>query len=244
MAQLLLSKPLVVVLGLILAVEVLAWNDEKEEAMALTPNLENGTRIYEKCAFCHTPMGWGGQMGHYPQIAGQHVNVIIKQLADIRAGNRENPAMYSFSQHSVLGGPQNIADVAAYIARLPMSPNNELGPGIDLEHGAKLYKEHCVKCHGANGEGSDEDFYPRMQGQHFSYLLRQFYWIKNDQRHNTGTIMVKKIKDLTESDMVATADFISRLRPPPELTAPVGWRNPDFPAQFMMRPGPFSIPPH
>ncbi|CAK0740675.1 cytochrome subunit of sulfide dehydrogenase [Gammaproteobacteria bacterium] len=218
-----------IILLSILATKVNAWSEDKEEAMALIPNLENGLRIYEKCAACHTPMGWGGNEGRYAQIAGQYVNVIIKQLSDMRAGNRDNPIMYPFSQHSVLGGPQNIADVAAYISRLPMSPNNEVGPGIDLERGALLYKEHCVKCHGENGVGSNEDFYPRIQGQHFLYLLRQFHWFKNSQRHNAGTAMIKKFKDFNEHDMAITADFISRLRPPLELTAPVGWHNPDFP---------------
>ncbi len=234
---------LTVVVGLGVATSVLAWDDEKEEAMSLTPNIENGRRIYEMCAICHTPLGWGGQMGRFPQIAGQHPNVTIKQLADIRSGNRDNPTMYPFAQASVLGGPQNIADVAAYIARLPMAPVHEMGPGIALERGAALYKEHCVKCHGETGEGNNNDFYPRIQGQHFSYLLRQFRWIKEGVRHNGDSSMVKQIKGFDEADTLAVVDYVSHLQPPQEMVAPTGWRNPDFPVDFVTTPPiPFNAP--
>jgi cytochrome c553 len=188
-------------------------------------------------------MGWGGEGGRYAQIAGQYVNVIIKQLTDIRGGKRDNPIMAPYSQHSVLGGPQNIADVAAYISRLPMAPINEKGPGNDLEHGAQLYRDHCVRCHGEKGEGSNEDLYPRIEGQHFSYLLRQFRWFKSGKRHNTGTAMMRRLKNFSERDMIASADFISRLRPPPKLTAPVGWYNPDFPPHFIVMPPLIPPPP-
>ena len=64
--------------------------DEVEQALALTPNLENGRRVYLTCAVCHRPEGWGTLDGTYPQVAGQLPEVIIKQLADIRARNRDN----------------------------------------------------------------------------------------------------------------------------------------------------------
>jgi cytochrome c553 len=83
--------------------------------------------------------------------------VIIKQLADIRARNRDNPLMYPFSVPRVLGGPQNIADVAAYLAQLPMNPHNGVGPGTDLELGAQLYQDNCVKCHGDRGQGDEQE---------------------------------------------------------------------------------------
>jgi cytochrome c553 len=201
-----------------LASPAFAWDEEREEAMSLRPNPANGRRVYEACAICHTPMGWGMQHGRYPQISGQHPNVTIKQLTDIRQGNRDNPTMYPFAQVSTLGGTQSI------------------GPGADLAHGEKLYKEHCKKCHGANGEGNNKEFQPRIQGQHYEYLLRQFYWIKNGQRRNADQTMVKQIKGFTDRDIVAVVDYTSRLRPPKELTAPPNWRNPDFPPDFVHVP--------
>jgi cytochrome c553 len=232
-----LCKALLLSLGTVVALPAFAWDEEREQAMALTPNLENGRKVYESCAICHTPMGWGMQRGRYPQIAGQHPNVIIKQLTDIRQGNRDNPTMLPFAQMSVLGGPQNIADVAAYVAKLPMTANNSTGPGRDLEHGKALYKEHCTKCHGESGEGNDKEFQPRIQGQHYEYLLRQFRWIKNGKRRNADATMVKQVKGFSERDIAAVVDYTSRLHPPKELTVPPNWRNPDFPPDFTHIPG-------
>ena len=153
--------------------EWMSQGGEREEALALNPDLDKGREIYEVCTACHLPEGWGTKDGTFPQIAGQHYNVIIKQLADIRALNRDNPTMYPFALPSEIGGSQSIADVAEYISNLPMNPNNGVGAGDDLEHGAQLYKDNCVRCHGENGEGDNDKFYPRIHGQHYNDLVRQ-----------------------------------------------------------------------
>jgi cytochrome c553 len=207
------------------------WNEgggEQDEALNLTPNLENGRDVYEVCSACHQINGWGLPDGTFPQIAGQHPKVAIKQLADIRALNRDNPTMYPFALPQEIGGPQAIADVAAYIANLPMSPENGVGPGTDLEHGAQLYKENCVRCHGETGEGNDEKFYPRIQGQHYAYLKRQYEWIRSGKRRNANPDMVKQIENFSEADEIAVLDYVSRLKPPKEMLAEPGWQNPDF----------------
>ena len=113
---------------------------EYDEVMALTPNPARGAKVYITCAVCHRPDGWGSPDGDYPQIAGQLYTVIIKQLADIRARNRDNPLMYPFSVPRILGGAQEMADVAAYVSRLPMTADNGKGPGTDLELGKRLYQ--------------------------------------------------------------------------------------------------------
>ena len=125
---------------------------EIERAMHLTPDPDNGRKVYQLCAVCHMPEGWGRADGAYPQIAGQHHSVIIKQMADIRARNRDTPTMLPFTmtEHLTL---QDIADVSAYIAQIPMTPENGVGSGDDLEHGRALYEEHCSECHGDQGEG-------------------------------------------------------------------------------------------
>jgi len=66
------------------------------------------------------PEGWGTEDGYYPQLAGQHSSVIIKQLADILARNRDTPTMLPFTLLENLQ-PQEFADVAAYLASQPMN---------------------------------------------------------------------------------------------------------------------------
>jgi cytochrome c553 len=208
--------------------EWMSEGGEREEALTLKPNVDNGRDVYEVCSACHMPEGWGLTDGTFPQLAGQHRSVIIKQLADIRDGHRDNPTMYPFALPSEIGGTQAIADVSEYIAILKMNPENGVGKGDDLELGAKLYAENCVRCHGAQGEGDGAQYYPRIQAQHYEYLLRQYRWIKEGKRRNSNPEMVEQIKNFTDRDTMAVLDYVSRLKPSPELVAPKGWKNPDF----------------
>ena len=201
---------------------------EQDEALTLAPDHENGIYTYEVCSACHGLNGWGLPDGTFPMIAGQHPTVIIKQLADIRALNRDNPTMYPFALPREIGGAQSIADVAFYMSQLPMNPEPGLGEGDDLEHGAQLYADNCVECHGANGEGSDEKFYPRIQGQHYNYLVRQNEWIRDGKRRNANPEMVEQIQKFTERDTLAVLDYVSRLTPPADQLGEPGWENPDF----------------
>lgn len=213
----------------VLAEDLKAAALEIEEALHKTPSIDNGRRVYATCAVCHMPEGWGTQDGAYPQIAGQLSGVIIKQLADFRARNRDNPLMFPFSIQSTLGGVQEIADVAAYIEKLPMTAANGIGPGADLVRGKALYQENCVDCHGDHGQGDDDKHIPLIYGQHFNYLVRQFEWVKSGKRRNADKKMVEQIQEFTRDDMMAVLDYVSRMNPPAEKLAAPGWSNPDFP---------------
>ncbi len=234
----------VLVMGSALASEesIEAAKREYDLALGKTPDLENGKKLYLTCAVCHRPEAWGTDDGTYPQIAGQLNTVIIKQLADIRARNRDNPIMYPFAVPRIFGGAQEIADVAAYISALPMTPVNGVGPGRDLALGEKLYTENCVECHGKHGEGDKTDHIPALWGQHYRYLVRQFEWIKAGKRRNSDPKMQKQIKDFSARDIHAVMDYTSRLRPPKERSAESpGWQNPDFP-NYVRPPMPAAAP--
>ncbi|MES9942715.1 MAG: c-type cytochrome [Candidatus Thiodiazotropha sp. 6PLUC2] len=200
-------------------------NDEGAAALLLEGNLEQGRLIYEECAVCHMPEGWGTPNGAYPQIAGQHRSVVIKQLADIRAKNRDNPSMYPFAIPEEIGGVQSIADVALYIENLKMTTATGKGSGEDLAYGEQLYKEQCSDCHGAKGEGEQTKAYPLIQGQHYLYLLRQLTWIQNGKRRNANKEMMGVIRDYTPRELKALSDYISRLLPSEERRSPFTWKD-------------------
>jgi len=186
---------------------------EIEAALALTPDLFDGERIYETCSTCHLPRGTGLPDGSVPQLAGQHRSVVIKQLADIRAGNRDNPMMYPFAYASRIGGAQAIADVAGYIATLPISTDTGKGPGTDLTLGQSLFERDCASCHGARGEGDASRAIPRIQAQHFAYLERQFEWIRNGRRRNSDPEMQERVQAYSAAETRAVLDYVSRLEP-------------------------------
>jgi len=186
---------------------------EIDAALAATPDLANGARIYRTCATCHQPQGNGLADGSVPQLAGQHRSVVIKQLADIRAGNRDNPTMYPFAYASRIGGTQGVADVAAYIGTLEMSTDTGKGPGDDLEKGERVYADKCATCHGPRGEGDAARAIPRIESQHFAYLERQFQWIRDGRRRNADPEMRAQISNLSDGETIAVLDYVSRLEP-------------------------------
>jgi cytochrome c553 len=196
------------------------WNaqaGEKIEALKLKGDVKRGEEAFEVCSACHLPSGAGRPDGTFPQLAGQHTTVIIKQIADIRSGLRDNPIMYPFA--TTLTDPQELADVAAYIATLKIPHDNGKGPGTDLETGKKLFERDCQTCHGAHGEGAREKFFPVLAGQHYKYMLRQATNIRDGKRRNANPDMVKIIKPYTDKEIDAIVDYMSRLKMPEQSKA-------------------------
>lgn len=189
------------------------WNEmegEKLQALSARGDAARGAIAFEVCAGCHRDGGTGRANGSYPRLAGQHASVLIKQLADIRAGRRSNHKMLPFASEDVIG-TQEIADIAAYLQAQPVGPDNGKGPGSDLERGQRLYGGDCATCHGQAGKGDAAKFYPRLSGQHYLYLLRAARAIRNGERGNSNPAMVEVISAYSDADLEAVSDYASRL---------------------------------
>ena len=201
------------------------WNaqeGEKIEALKLKGDKKNGQEAYEVCGACHLPSGAGRPDGTFPQLAGQHTTVLIKQMADIRAGLRDNPTMYPFA--ATLTDPQELADVSAYIESLCIPTEHGKYEGADaavqIAKGKELYEKQCLECHGKNGEGDKAKFYPVIAGQHYKYLLRQMTEIRDGHRRNANPDMVKVIKPYTNDQLVAISAYQSSLVMPGSMCKP------------------------
>lgn len=200
------------------------WNaqeGEKIEALKLKGDRANGEEAYEVCGACHLPSGAGRPDGTFPQLAGQHTTVLIKQMADIRAGLRDNPTMYPFAV--TLTDPQELADVSAYIEGLCIPTDHGKYDGADaslqVAKGKELYEKQCLECHGKNGEGDKEKFYPVIAGQHYKYLLRQMTEIRDGKRRNANPDMVKVITKYSDDMLVAISAYQSSLKMPGAMCA-------------------------
>lgn len=189
------------------------WNEqtgEKLEILKLKGDIERGKLAYRVCQGCHKTDGSGRTDGTYPQLAGQHASVLIKQMADVREGRRENPKMFPFAGKHALD-MQEIADIAVYLQSLPLPAGNGKGPGIGLERGKELYQKDCQICHGNNGEGNGKKFYPLVTAQHYKYMVRQLQDIRDGKRRNANPKMVKAVQNYADVDIAVIADYLSRL---------------------------------
>ncbi|OOZ77844.1 hypothetical protein BOW50_07260 [Solemya velum gill symbiont] len=200
--------------------------------LTFTPDLNNGRNVYETCASCHLPEGWGSSDGAYPQIAGQHQQVLLKQLLDIRDGHRENSIMYPFVQERTIGGYQSLVDVVTYITRMPMHPRHKQGPFSDFsdeyKQGEQLYQKHCASCHGAEGEGNDKTRTPKLYGQHYPYVLRQIDLIRKELR-SVDPVMKGVVDQLSPEELMMIVNYVSWIEVPEGEKAPsANWRNTDF----------------
>ena len=206
--------------------------DEITIELKFTPNLEDGKNTYGVCARCHLPEAWGNTDGTYPHLAGQHVNVLMKQLLDIRNGKRHSSLMFPFVQQRTIGGYQEMSNVVAYISTLPMNPDHAKGPwgpqSKEYAEGKKLYKKNCMSCHGKQGEGNNELVYPRLQGQHFHYMSTQLARIKNGSRKVHPAMQVI-VDSLSHEELDKALNYASYFEVPKEDKATSkDWRNPDF----------------
>ena len=83
--------------------------------------------------------------------------------------------------------------------------------GKNLDEGESIYRKRCLQCHGDKAQGNNEAFFSSLKGQHHAYLLRQLKWIRDGYRKNANEAMVAEVKVLSDDELNAVADYLSRL---------------------------------
>lgn len=191
----------------------LVTQGELKATLALPGDPVRGKAAFDDCEACHRKDASGRTSGAIPRLSGQHASVIIKQVVDIRSGQRLNPPMKPFVEPSELT-LQAMADIAIYLQALPIVGKMGQGPGSDLARGKTLYDKDCAGCHGAKGEGRAALFHPMVAAQHYSYLLRELGLIRDGGRGNSNADMRAVVQAYAPADLQAVADHMSRLPPP------------------------------
>lgn len=184
--------------------------DDLGSARQLQGDASRGKAAFETCVGCHRKDASGRAADPIPRLSGQHASVIIKQVADIRAGLRLNPPMKPYVDGEAMNA-QALADIAVYLQALPMTGTLGKGPGTGIERGRPLYERDCAACHGALGEGMAALAHPMVAAQHYRYLLRELVLIRDGLRGNSNPAMVQLVKTFTEADLEAVADFMAQL---------------------------------
>ncbi|MEZ5514095.1 MAG: c-type cytochrome [Steroidobacteraceae bacterium] len=184
---------------------------EYRAAAALTPNPDNGKELFETCRACHNADGSGTTDGNVAAIGGQHYRVVLQQLVDFRHDRRWDIRMEHFVDRHHLKSPQELADVAGYVASLSRPWPPSFGGGNDLQVGSRVYLGRCAGCHGATGQGSNVTKTPRIAGQHFAYTVRQLQDAADGRRPNMTATHTQIIGKLSFEEINGIADYLSRL---------------------------------
>jgi cytochrome c553 len=71
----------------------------------------------------------------------------------------------------------------------------------------------CAACHGEQGQGTDNDYFPRLAGKPSGYLLNQLVAFRDGRRRYPP--MNYLLEYLPDAYLQQMADYLSALRPPP-----------------------------
>jgi cytochrome c553 len=184
------------------------------EPAAGAPDPAKGAAISTSvCAACHTNDGSRGSAAN-PIIQGQHPDYLVKQLAEFKAGKRDNPVMKAMAAPLSEADMKNVA--AFYASKQPkpgFAKNKEL-----VSVGEKIYRggiadrsiPACSGCHGPSGAGIPAQ-YPRLAGQHADYVEGQLAAFRGGARRNSPAMTTIAAK-LNDREIKAVADYVAGLR--------------------------------
>lgn len=187
-------------------------------------NPEAGEPLTAVCAGCHGADG-NSMVATFPNLAGQGERYLLKQLHDVKDGNR---IIVEMSGMLNAYNDQQLEDIAAYYSSLPKQVG-EADPEL-VSMGEQLYKAGnaengvpaCIGCHGVNGSGNSVGGFPALSGQHATYTESQLIKFQNghlaeepsaDARINDGdSRMMRTIAfRLKEHEIKALASYIQGL---------------------------------
>lgn len=171
------------------------------------------------CAACHGADG-NSATDQFPRLAGQNAKYIYTQLTHYKSGARKNALMNA--QAANLTSKQ-MADLAVYFAS-KQGGVSLADPSI-VDAGAKLFRGGapargvvpCSGCHSPNGRGNAQAAFPRLGGQHASYVKLQLEAYRAAGRGDaTGTkrehpIMQQVASRLSDEDIELLSNYISGL---------------------------------
>lgn len=184
------------------------------KVVAVKPDPAKGEAIATQvCSACHTFDGSRGVPAN-PILQNQHPEYLAKQLADYKAGARDNAIMKGFASTLSAEDMKNVA--AFYASKIPkpgFAKNEEslvLGEQIYRGGIANRNIPACAGCHSPSGAGIPSQ-YPRLGGQHSDYTEAQLIAFRSGARAN-NLAMAGVAAKLNDREIKALADYIAGLR--------------------------------
>lgn len=157
-------------------------------APEVSPQVARGQAYYVTCQGCHGNAGEGFSGMKAPRLAGLPASYVAEQLTlyrkDLRGGPTDFQGVQMNGRAKALPNARAVADVAAYIATLPVPPAPKVA-GPNKAAGTDLYRS-CAACHGERGEGNVALGSPPLAGTDADYLARQLRNFRKGVRGREG----------------------------------------------------------
>lgn len=173
-----------------------------------------GREMAQTCAACHGQEGISPS-GAFPNLAGQQMSYLAKQIMDIRDGNR---AVAQMAGQVDDFSDQDAWDVAAHFAGQDANLGQTSDEDVDLlARGEELYRAGdmskgipaCSACHSPTGAGVGSAVYPALSGQHAEYTVSTLQDFASGDRANSPNNMMGDIASkMSDSDMEAVANYL------------------------------------
>lgn len=152
------------------------------------------------CIACHGVKGISTNT-NWPNLAGQQVDYLIKEMTAFRDGTRSDPVMAA----ALLQGfdDEQIAAVAEYFSSLPAAePDSAKGSSA-----GQNVRAFCVSCHGMDGT-TVSSLWPNLAGQQAGYLKKQLLDYKAGRRQHP--IMQVIANELSDQQIADVAEYYSQ----------------------------------
>jgi cytochrome c553 len=167
------------------------------------------------CGACHGPDG-NSAAPNFPKLAGQGERYLLKQMKDIKAGNRTVLEMTGLLNNL---SDQDLADIAAYFSSQKGSVGaadpKVVARGEALFRGGKLDQgmPACTGCHSPDGSGNLAAGFPYLGGQYAQYVAKQLTDFREGNRTNDGDSMIMRgiAAKLSNKDIEAVSSYIQGL---------------------------------
>lgn len=166
-------------------------------------------RLTDVCTGCHGDKGSAQAQG-YPSLAAQPVPYLVAQLHNFASGQRANPNMGPLAMTM---SEAEITQLAGYFSKQPAQDNRSFVPDAPLRQKGQglVAAGTCTACHGEHLTGHDQ--FPRLAGQSYDYLVRQFEAFAAGTRSEPSGTM-KRISDAASpDDRKAIASYLASLAP-------------------------------
>lgn len=182
-----------------------------------------GKEVFQTCQPCHGAQGEGRQKLAAPPIAGMQEWYILNQLHSFRKGGRGLHPLDVAGQRMrplarTLNSEEEVKQVAAYVAALPVPEMPQTVTGGRLLHGKNKFASTCIACHGPQARGNKDLGAPSLLQVSDWYILNQLKNFKGKRRGYDpaadpyGATMVPMAAGLEEQDMKDIAAYLHALR--------------------------------